>query len=212
MSNDFHAEVGKLRAWLQTNRWADAYDGWWREGGVVSALDDFLARVAPDDWSKSDVTDLLYVLEQSSTGDTIERVTRTEAMALAIARHSLARGGVASDDIARQMGHCVGAGDEAEALLLAFMRDPHEGTRWMALLSLAELQSAAVPALAVAEWETGDERGRMGALAALKIVGSDLFAPYLSRALEDGRANLLALARRYVEEAEAAGQAVTNRR
>ncbi len=76
MSKDFHAEVEKLRTWLQTNRWADAYDGWWREGGVVSALDDFLARVAPQDWSESDVTDLLYLLEQSSTDDTIERVSR----------------------------------------------------------------------------------------------------------------------------------------
>jgi len=28
MSKDFHAEVEKLRTWLQTNRWADAYDGW----------------------------------------------------------------------------------------------------------------------------------------------------------------------------------------
>ncbi|MET3119918.1 hypothetical protein AAKU64_004166 [Undibacterium sp. GrIS 1.8] len=79
------------------------------------------------------------------------------------------------------------------------MQDEHERTRRVALLSLAEMQSAAVPALAVAAWDTGDEYPRMGALSALKIIDSKLFPKYLSLAQVDGRENLVALARKYAD-------------
>lgn len=164
MPADLHAEVEKVRAWLTTNRWVDQYDHWWSDGGVVSALQVFLARVEPKDWSVDDVTDLLYVLEQSSTDYIAELVSQSELMALAIARHSLASGGVASDDIAEQLKHCIHHRDEAEALLMEFMTDGHERTRRVALLSLAEMQSGAVPALAAAAWDTGGKYPRMGAL------------------------------------------------
>lgn len=200
MLADLHAEVEKVRTWLATNRWVDQYDSWWSDGGVISALQHFLARVQPQDWSEDNVVDLLYLLEQSSTDYIAELVTQSEPMALAIAKHSLARGGVASDDIAEQLGHCVQHRDEAEALLIAFTRDEHERTRRMALLSLAELQSASVPALAVSAWDTGDEYARMGALSALKTIGSTLFHTYLSRAQDDGRKNLDSLARKYADE------------
>jgi hypothetical protein len=200
MPANLHDEVEKVRAWLTTNRWVDQYDGWWRDGGVVSALQHFLASVQPQDWSADNVTDLLYVLEQSSTDYIAELVTKSEPMALAIARHSLARGGVAGDDLAEQLGYCIQHRDEAEALLIEFMRDGHERTRRLALLSLAELQSTAVPTLAVAAWDSGDEYPRMGALSALKTIGSELFPIYLSRAIEDGRENLLSLARKYADE------------
>lgn len=199
MPVDLHAEVEKVRTWLTTNRWVDQYDYWWSDGGVVSALQHFLARVQPQDWSKDDVTDLLYVLEQSSTDYIAELITQSEPMALAIAKHSLARGGIAGDDIAEQLRHCIQHRDEAEALLIAFVSDDHERTRRVALLSLAEMQSAAVPALAVAAWDTGDEHLRMGALCALKIIGSELFPTYLLRAQEDGREHLVSLARKYAD-------------
>lgn len=137
---------------------------------------------------------------QSSTDYIAELVTKNEPMTLAIARHSLARGCVAGDDLAEQLGYCIQHRDEAEALLIEFMRDGHERTRRLALLSLAELQSTAVPTLAVAAWDSGDEYPRMGALSALKSIGSELFPVYLSRALEDGRENLLSLARKYADE------------
>ncbi|QYF95285.1 HEAT repeat domain-containing protein [Massilia sp. PAMC28688] len=200
MTTDFHAEVEKVRTWLTTNRWVDQYDYWWSEGGVVSALQHFLARVQPRDWSEDDVTDLLYLLEQSSTNYIAELVTQSELMTLAIAKHSLARGGIAGDDIAEQLGHCIERRDEAEALLIEFMRDEHERTRRLALLSLAAIQSAAVPALAVAAWDTGEEYPRMGALSALKTIGSKLFPIYLSLAQEDGREHLVSLARKYADE------------
>ncbi|SIR28215.1 hypothetical protein SAMN05880566_110164 [Janthinobacterium sp. TND4EL3] len=200
MPANLHVEVEKVRAWLTTNRWVDQYDGWWSDGGVVSALQHFLASVQPQDWSADDVTDLLYLLEQSSTDYIAELVTKNEPMTLAIARHSLARGCVAGDDLAEQLGYCIQHRDEAEALLIEFMRDGHERTRRLALLSLAELQSTAVPTLAVAAWDSGDEYPRMGALSALKSIGSELFPVYLSRALEDGRENLLSLARKYADE------------
>jgi len=200
MPADLHAEVEKVRTWLTTNRWVDQYDYWWSDGGVVSALQHFLALVQPRDWSEDDVTDLLYLLEQSSTDYIAELVTQSEPMALAIAKHSLARGGVAGDDIAEQLGHCIEHRDEAEALLIEFMRDEHERTRRLALLSLAKMQSAAVPGLAVAAWDTGDEYPRMGALSALKTIGSELFPTYLSQAQEDGRQHLVSLARKYADE------------
>jgi hypothetical protein len=200
MSADFHTEIEKLRAWLATNRWVDDYPDWWREGGVVSAVERFLAHVQPQDWSEEEVTDLLYVLEQSSTDYIAELIARSETAALAIARHSLVRGSIAGCDIAEQLGYCIRCRDDAEALLIAFTRDKHERTRRIALLSLAELQSAAVPALAVAAWDTGEEYPRMGALSALKTVGSELFPVYLSRALDDGRPNLVSLARRYADQ------------
>lgn len=105
----------------------------------------FLARVAPQDWSEENVTDLLYLLEQSSTDYVAELITRNELMALAIARHSLARDGVASDDIAERLGYCVQHRDEAEALLRAFTEVRHERTRRIALLALAAVPPAAVP-------------------------------------------------------------------
>lgn len=141
MPTDLHSEVTKVRVWLATNRWVDQYDGWWRGGGVVSALEDFLARVAPQDWSEENVTDLLYLLEQSGTDYIAELITQNELMALAIARHLLAHDGIASDDIAERLGWCVQHRDEAEALLLAFMEVGHERTRRLALLSLSALRA-----------------------------------------------------------------------
>lgn len=200
MLTDFHTEVDKVRTWLATNRWVDQYDRWWSDGGVVSAVQEFLANVQPQDWSADDITDLLYVLQESSTDYIAELVTESEPNALAIARHSLARGGVASDDIAHQLRRCTQHRDEAEALLIAFTRDEFDGTRLAALRSLAAMQSAAVPALAVAAWDTGDERSRIGALSALKTIGSELFPAYLSRAREDGRTNLVSMAHQYADE------------
>lgn len=143
MATDLHLEVEKLRRWLAANRWVDGYEAWWDQGGVVEAVQDFLSRVPPDDWSEEEVTDLLYVLEQSSTDYVAELATRTEEMALAIAEHSIARGGIASDDIAEQLGRCVRRRAEAEALLMRFAQDEHERTRRIAVLSLAKLQSSA---------------------------------------------------------------------
>lgn len=200
MAADFRAEVEKVRTWLTTNRWVDQYEFWWSEGGVISALQEFLTRVPPENWSDDDVTDILYVLEQANTDYIAELVAQNESTMLAIAKHSLARGGVAGDDIAEQLGYCVQLRDEAEVLLIAFMRNEHERTRRMALLSLAHMQSPSVLACAKAAWESGDEYSQMGALSALNTVGSDLFASYLSQALADRRENLLALARRYADE------------
>ena len=210
MPANLHDEVKKARAWLTTNRWVDDYDGWWNEGGVVSALQHFLVSVEPQDWSTDNVTDLLYVLEQASTDYIAQLVTKSEPIALAIARHSLARGGVAGDDLAEQLGYCIQHRDEAEALLIEFMRDGHERTRRLALLSLAELQSTAVPALAMAAWDSGDEYPRMGALSALKTIRSELFPVYHSRALEDGREHLLSLARKYTRELAKENPSPTN--
>jgi len=200
MPEDLHTEVEKLRAWLATNRWVDDFDGWWGDNGVVGALQRFLTRARPQDWTENDITDVLYVLEQSSTDFIAKLVTQSESMALALARYSLARDGVAGDDIAEQLGHCCGHRDEAEALLIAFTRVEHERTRRIALLSLAELQSTAVPTLAVAAWDTGDEYQRIGALSALKTIRSELLPFYLLRAQEDGREHLLSLARKYNSE------------
>jgi hypothetical protein len=202
MSADFHAEIEKLRAWLATNRWVDDYADWWSAGGVVSAVERFLADSQPEDWSEDEVTDLLYVLEQSSTDYIAELIARSETAALTIAKHALTRGSTAGGDIAEQLGYCIQYRDEAEALLITFTRDTYEGTRRMALLSLAELRSTAVPALAVAAWDTGEEYPRMGALCALRKIGSVLFPVYLARALEDGRPNLISLARRYAGKPE----------
>ena len=202
MTADFHTEIEKLRAWLATNRWVDDYADWWRAGGVVSAVERFLADVRPEDWSEDEVTDLLYVLEQSSTDYIAELIARSETAALTIAKHALARGSTAGDDIAEQLGYCIQYREEAEALLIAFTRDAYERTRRIALLSLAEMRSGAVPALAIAAWDTGEEYQRMGALSALRTVGSALFPAYLARALEDGRPNLISLARRYAGKPE----------
>jgi hypothetical protein len=199
-ASNLHNEVERLRTWLTSNRWVDQYDRWWTVDGVVGALQRFLAEVQPSDWSEVNGTDLLYVLEQSSTDYIAELVANTEPMAIAIAKHSLARGGIASDDLAERLGCCIQSRDEAEALLMDFARDTHERTRRIALLSLAKLGSAAVPALAIAAWNTGDEYQRIGALSALKTVGSGLFSDYLSEALRDGREHLTAAARKYATE------------
>jgi hypothetical protein len=205
--SSLHREAELLRTWLASNQWVDQYDRWWSNDGVVDALQRFLAQVQPDDWSDADVTDLLYILEQSSTDYVAELVAETEPMTLAIAKHSLARGGIASDDIAERLGYCIQRREEAEALLMEFMRDTHERTRRLALLSLAKLGSAAVPSLAVSAWSTDDEYQRMGALSALKTVGSELYPAYLSQALLDGREHLVALARKFAAEGDAGSSA-----
>jgi hypothetical protein len=166
---------------------------------VIGALAHFLAHVPPPAWTNENVEDLLYVLEASFTADAIDMVTRAESAALAIARHSLGRGGVASDDIAERLGACIQHRDQAEFLLMAFIQVPHERTRRMALLSLARLRSTAVPELAAAAWDTGDEHQRIGALEALRLVDSDLLSGYLSKAVQDGRASVVAHARRCAE-------------
>jgi len=198
MTKDLHAEAEKVRSWLASNAGIDQYEFWWSEDGVVDVVQDFLARVQPESWSEQDVTDLLYLLEQSTTGYVVELFAQREPTMLAIARHSLARGGIADDDIADQLRYCVQYRDEAEALLFEFMKSEHERTRRLALLSLAELGSKAVPALAVAAWDTGHEYLRLGALAALQIIGSELLPTYLAKAQEDGREHLLALARKFL--------------
>lgn len=200
MAVDFHAEVEKVRIGLSTNRWVDQYEFWWNEGGVISAFQEFLSSVSPEDWSDDDVTDLLYVLEQANTDYITELAAQKEPTILAIAKHSLARGGIASDDIAEQLGRCIQLRDEAELLLIAFMQDKHERTRRMALLSLAHMQSTTVTPYAKAAWESGDECAQMGALSALKTVGSDLFASFHSQALADKRENLHVLAKKYADE------------
>ncbi|ARN21546.1 HEAT repeat domain-containing protein [Piscinibacter gummiphilus] len=168
---------------------------------MIAALDDFVTRVSHDTWTNDNVDDLLCVLEHSTTDHPVGLLTRIEPMALAIARHALARGGVAGDDIAEQLGGCVRHREEAESLLMAFVKDRHERTRRIALLSLARLQSAAVPSLAAAAWDTGDEYQRIGALEALRIVGSDLLPEYVSKAVEDGRPHLLANVHRLAPDA-----------
>jgi hypothetical protein len=185
MVSDFHTEVAKLRLWRATNRWVDQYDYWWSEGGVVTSLEQFLARVDPHDWTEDDITDLLYLLEESSTSWIAELLTASEPMALIIARHSLDRGGDGAYDLVTQLRHCVQYRDEAEALLIAFARDEFEGTRRSALLSLATMQSWAVPGIAVEAWNTNDESSSIGALSALRTVASPLFPVYLAKAKED---------------------------
>ena len=199
---DLHLEVRKLRTWLgETGASVDGYPAWWAIDGVIGALDDFVTHTPPDAWTAQNVEDLLCVLEHSTTDYAVELATRTEPMALAIARHALAQRSVAGDDIAARLGHCLRHREEAESLLMAFVQDPHERTRRMALLSLAQMRSAAVPALAAAAWNSGDEYQRIGALAALRLVDSGLLPEYVARALEDGRPHLLANARKHAEDA-----------
>ncbi|MDB5847034.1 MAG: hypothetical protein JWP29_786 [Rhodoferax sp.] len=197
MHSDFRHEVRKLRTWLANNRYVDDYDFWWPDQGVVGTFQRFVGSVRVQDWTEEDVTDLLYVLENSSTGYLVELLAENEAMTIAIATHSLARGGLASDDIAEQLAYCDQQCEEAEALLIQFAQHPHERTRRMALLSLARLQSAAVPMLAITAWNTGDEFQRIGALSALDTISSDLFSSYLSQVHLDGRAHLVAYARKW---------------
>ena len=189
---DLHHEVEKLKTWLVTHQHVDHYDSWWTVNGIVDAVQNFLASVQAKDWTEEDVTNLLYVLEHSCTDHVAELFAQDESIALAIGKHSLARGGVASDDIAEQLGKCSGHREEAEALLIEFARDKHERTRRMALLSLAQLQSAAVPELAVMAWDAGSEPERIGALSALRTIGSDLLPMYIEKAKEDGRKHIAA--------------------
>ena len=196
MSTELHDEVDKLRTWLTTNRHVDNYDAWWTEPGVVSAVQTLLAAVRPYEWTERHVTDLLYLLEVSSTGYLAELVAQDESAALVIARHSLARGSPAGDDLAEQLGRCTQHREDAIALLIEFAHDDHERTRRMALLSLARLGSDAVRALAVSAWETGDEYQRMGALSALATIGSDQLPTYLLAAEKDGREHLVQYARK----------------
>lgn len=69
-----------------------------------------------------------------------------------------------------------------------------------ALLSLDALESAAVPALAIAAWKTGDEYQRMGALSALKDIDLELFPTCSALAEQDGHEHLVSLARKYNDE------------
>jgi hypothetical protein len=195
MLTDLNAEVEKLRVWLQAGGTVDSYEAWWSELGVVDALQRLVGSVQPEQWTETDVSDLLFVLDHSHTEYPAELVMQDEAAALAIGKHALARGAAASDDIADQLGNCTFRKDEAEALLVEFARDEHERTRRMALLSLAKLGSDAVPALAVEAWNSGIERQRIGALSALKTIGSDLLPAYIAEAEKDGRERLLAYAR-----------------
>lgn len=198
--SDLHSEAERVRAWLADHQWVDGYDRWWSEDGVVGAVQRFLAQWQPEDWSDADVTCLLYLLEESTTDYLAELVAHTESMTLSIAKHSLARGGTAGDDIATRLGLCTERGEAAEILLMEYMGAARERTRRIALLSLASLGSTAVPELAVAAWTSGDEHQRIGALSALKAVGSDLYPEYLSQALVDGREHLVAFAERCAAE------------
>lgn len=206
MITELHDEVEKLRTWLTTNPHVDKYDTWWTERGVVAAVHDFLAAVRPSEWTEQHLNDLLYLLEVSSMGYLAELVTQEESAALAIARHSLARGGGAGDDIAEQLGHCTQHREDAMALLIEFAHDAHERTRRMALSSLARLGSDAVPALAVSAWNTGDEYQRIGALSALATIGSDQLPAYHLAAEKDGREHLVQYARKCAASLASSGE------
>ncbi|MSQ53331.1 MAG: hypothetical protein EXR28_15775 [Betaproteobacteria bacterium] len=80
---------------------------------------------------------------------------------------------------------------EAEQLLLRFNVDSDEYVSRMALLALANIESAHAEKLSVKAWKTNDEYQRIAALWAIWRIKSPNLPKYIEAARKDGRAHLM---------------------
>lgn len=195
---DLAREICRFKSWAaetagepRSGEWECGYAHW---PAFYDALSRFIATVETENLSPTAVSELLYGLARDNECEHVGALLadRPELL-LAVAKAALE---AAEPDAKWQL--CARLAkvddsrrDDAEQLLLVFVRDDDEYVSRRALLALSQLQSPQVEALAERAWATTHQYQRIAALWALHAVASPALGDYLARARQDGREYLV---------------------
>lgn len=186
-------ELDRYRQWAATTperfksaEWEYFYDDW---AAVYQTTERFLAAAGPQCLSESDIGNLLYCLARDNEGEHVGTMigSRPDLLFLLADAARSSNEPDAKWQLSELLGQVVDRRDEAECLLLEFVRDDHEYVSRIALLALSSLQSDHLEPMAERAWKTDQEYQRIAALWALYAAGSPLLTEYVARARQDGR-------------------------
>lgn len=189
--------VAEFQAWAasypeaeRSAEWEIDYDYW---PDLRSAAVAFLDSSEPQQWDRSIVELLLYVLARDNeTEDLKHELTERPEHLLALAG---AGTGSAEWDARWQLAAALGCieadEDEVVPLLETYAADVDEYVSRRALIALGQRRAPIAERLARRAWDTGHEYQRMAALGVFHSLGSPLLPSYLELAEQDGRQHLI---------------------
>ena len=193
--------VAEFQAWAasypqaeRSNVWEIDYDHW---PDLWSAATAFLDSSEPQQWDRSIVEQLLYVLARDNeTEDLLRELAKRPEHLLALAGFGI---GSAERDARWQFAAALGCveTDEGKAvpLLATYAADGDEYVNRRALIALGQRKAPIAEGLAQRAWDTGDEYQRMAALGVFHALGSPLLPFDLKLAEQDGRQYLAGFAK-----------------
>lgn len=193
-----HKAVERFRAWADTVRedersgqWEVDYDDW---DEIYDAFPLAVDAAGPEKWSRELIDALLYALARDNEMLVLKRELEARPQCLL----ALARAAVDSPEEYARSQLATSLGDvsdfdreEAESLLMRYVRVGGEYASRMALLALGRRKSPHADAEACRAWETGHDYQRMAALDVLAAVRSSKLEWYLALARRDGRKHLV---------------------
>lgn len=196
MSSSLTAEIAKFLQWSEQFPEDDRPAGW--EAGypewvtLRDAATDLIKAGDPEAAGPQPVEQVLYVVARDNVEQWMVQILIDHPKWL----HAVAKASLEFDDPdARwQLAVALGASSnkaEAEQLLLRYNEDADEYVSRMALLALANFESAQTEKLAVKAWKTNDEYQRIAALWAIWRVKSPNLPKFLEAAKKDGREHLI---------------------
>lgn len=189
-------EIARFERWAasltgpRSGEWECGYSHW---PARYTAVDRMIAAVEVEHVSNADVSHLLQCLARDNECEHIAKQLDVHPGLLFV----LAQAALASVEpdakwqLAERLGRRDDRREEAEHLLLQFVRDDDEYVSRRALLALSRLGSRQTETLAGQAWATGHEYQRIAAQWALGAVASPRLAEYLALARQDGRPFLL---------------------
>lgn len=194
----FYDAVKRFRGWADTvpenersGEWEVNYDDWEE---IYKTFPLAIGAVEPEKWSRELIDTLLYALARDNELLVLKRELEARPRCLL----ALAKVAVDSPEEYARSQLATSLGDaseldheEAESLLMRYVRDEDEYVSRMALLALGRRKSPQVDAEACRAWETGDEYQRMAALDVLAAIRSSRLEWYLALARQDGRKYLV---------------------
>jgi HEAT repeats len=181
-------EVDKFKAWAATypiqersGEWECDYSDW---DTFHKAVLSFLASSSPEDWSDTEVSNLLYAIARDNEIEyLVKQVAKNSETLLRLSNLAVSSSEAdAKWQLAVQLGALSSRVPEAETLLLKFVNDEDEYVSRRALLSLGALKSSRAEALAERAWDTGHQYQRIAALWVLKEISSDKLPVYVKKA------------------------------
>ena len=192
-----NAEIEKFKLWALSypedqrgGEWECNYENW---GDLHKAVLDFIASTYYQDWTETEIEDLLYAIARDNEIEyLIEEISQIPERLLFLSSHALASDEAdAKWQMAVKLGGLANHKNDAEKFLLELIKDENEYVSRQALLSLGKLKSSFAEALAEHAWETGHEYQRIAALWVLKDLESKRLELFLQKAEEDGRLYVL---------------------
>lgn len=187
-------EVKRFRLWADTLRghhgeWEFDYPDW---DTFYRAVFDFL-KTKHDQWSKDDVSNILFALARDNEGENIlDQIRENPPLLLFLAGHVLG-----SEQSEAKWQIAAALGDipetfraETEKLLVTLADDKDEYVSRRSILALGKIKSEYAEALAERAWKSEHEYQRIAALWVLKDVSSTKLVNYLALAIKDGRQHL----------------------